>query len=161
MAKIDILLREAQQHFDTQETPIATVMGAYETKIMGKDSVRNGVLVATDKRVIFYAKKMFGFDLEVFPYCNISSIEMGKGFMGHKITFFASGNRVSMKWIRLGQVQELVDHVKAAVGRKEQAAGPAEADIPDQIRKLAELKGDGMLTEEEFQAKKSELLSKI
>ena len=161
MARIDTLLRQAKQHFDPQETPIATVMGAYETKIMGKDSVRNGVLVATDKRVIFYAKKMFGFDLEVFPYSNISSIEMGKGFMGHKITFFASGNRISMKWIKQGQIQELVEHVKAAMGKKEQALASPAPDIPGQIQKLAALKENGILTEEEFQTKKSELLSKI
>ncbi len=33
-------------------------------------------------------------------------------------------------------------------------------DIPEQIRKFAELKEQGIITEEEFQAKKRELLSK-
>ena len=52
------------------------VLGAYETKIMGRDSVRNGIFVATNKRLVFFAKKLTGFDLEIFPYKNISSIEM-------------------------------------------------------------------------------------
>ncbi|MGB8312123.1 MAG: SHOCT domain-containing protein [Halobacteriota archaeon] len=34
-------------------------------------------------------------------------------------------------------------------------------DIPEQIRKLAELKDQSILTEEEFQTKKQELLSKM
>lgn len=34
-------------------------------------------------------------------------------------------------------------------------------DIPNQIRQLAELKNEGILTEEEFQKKKDELLSKM
>lgn len=38
---------------------------------------------------------------------------------------------------------------------------PKTLDIPDQIRKLAELKEDGILTEEEFQNKKAELLSRM
>ena len=34
-------------------------------------------------------------------------------------------------------------------------------DIPEQIKKLAELKEEGILTEEEFQTKKTELLSRL
>ena len=35
------------------------------------------------------------------------------------------------------------------------------ADIPAQIKQLAELKDQGILTEEEFETKKAELLKKI
>jgi Short C-terminal domain/zinc-ribbon domain len=34
-------------------------------------------------------------------------------------------------------------------------------DIPDQIRKLAKLKDDGIISSEEFEAKKTELLGKL
>lgn len=34
-------------------------------------------------------------------------------------------------------------------------------DIPEQIKKLAELKDAGILTEDEFNSKKSELLEKM
>ena len=34
-------------------------------------------------------------------------------------------------------------------------------DIPDQIRKLAKLKDDGIISSEEFEAKKTELLRKL
>ena len=40
-------------------------------------------------------------------------------------------------------------------------ADTATADIPDQIRKLAELRDSGILTEAEFEAKKSELLKRL
>lgn len=42
-----------------------------------------------------------------------------------------------------------------------QGGVPAVESIPDQIRKLSELKDQGILSEEEFTAKKSELLSKM
>ena len=38
---------------------------------------------------------------------------------------------------------------------------PAVIDIPEQIRKLAELKEQGIITQEEFEVKKKELLSKM
>ena len=72
-----------------------------------------------------------------------------------------------MKWINKGQVSELVEHVKAMIGKKEEGRrkkeeGPsASTDIPGQIQKLAELKQQGILTEDEFQAKRRELLSKM
>ncbi len=38
---------------------------------------------------------------------------------------------------------------------------PVPVDIPGQIQKLAELKNQGILTEQEFQQKKQELLSRL
>lgn len=54
------------------------VFGVYETKSLGSDTVKNGILLATNKRLFFYGKRTFGFDSESFPYSNISSIEFGK-----------------------------------------------------------------------------------
>jgi len=68
MGKADKLLEQAKQHLEPDEVVEAAVMGAYEAKLMGNDTVRNGVLVATDRRVVFYAKKLGGFDLESFPF---------------------------------------------------------------------------------------------
>ena len=88
MAKIDKLLKKAEAHFETGEKTISAVLGAYETKgLLGSDSVRNGIMIATNKRLIFFAKKLTGFDLEVFPYKNISSFEMGKNLMGNHVSF--------------------------------------------------------------------------
>jgi Bacterial PH domain len=67
MAKLEKLLDQAQEHLDEGEEVLATVKGTYETKKMGNDWTRAGILVATDHRVVFYAKKVGGYDLEVFP----------------------------------------------------------------------------------------------
>lgn len=159
MAKIDKLIKYAESHLEADEQVLKSVMGAYETKILGGDSVRNGVFMATNRRLVFYAKKLTGYDMEVFPYSTISSIEMGKNLMGHYISFFASGNITSMKWINTGNVPGFVEEVKARIGKKE---APIESpDIAGQIKKLAELRGSGVLTEEEFAAKKQELLAKL
>ena len=169
MGKFEKLLEGARPHLDQDETILQAVMGAYETKIMGSDTVRNGILVATQRRVLFFAKKLAGFDLESFPLTNISSIEMSKGMMGHKISLFASGNRVDVKWVN-PDPRAFVQEVRQRMGRREEHAAPipnpktAEEVKPDpivQIRKLAELRDEGILSDEEFNSKKAELLRQM
>ena len=86
-------------------------MGAYEAKALGTEIVRTGIFIATETRLVFFAKKTFGFELESFPYSRISSIAMSKGFGGYSISFFSSGNKVSMKWIDQN-VSEFVGFVR-------------------------------------------------
>ena len=64
-------------------------------------------MIATNKRLIFFAKKLTGFDLEVFPYKNISSFEMGKNLMGHHVSFFASGNKAQSEMDSWGQLSRV------------------------------------------------------
>ena len=164
MAKIDRLLERAREYFDEGEQPLQTVFGAYETKIMGGDSVRNGIFIATDRRLLFYAKKLTGYDFEAFPYANISSMEMGKNLMGHHISFFASGNSCKMKWISAGDVRAFVDTVRAQMTASKSSAAPSSeqpADPVDQLERLGKLHAAGVLTDEEFSAKKAEILARL
>lgn len=161
MAKIDRLTEKAKEHLNPNENIEAIVMGAYETEILGGDSVRNGIFIATNKRLVFYAKKLMGYELEDFPLSNISSIESGKNMMGHTISFFASGNKVKMKWINDGEIKKFVEFVRSKIGKETANTESREISIPDQIEKLSKLKDKGILTDVEFQTKKQELLSRL
>jgi hypothetical protein len=55
------------------------------------------------------------------------------------------------------RIRELVSSAR----RPSPPSAPPSADIPDQIRKLAKLKDDGIISSEEFEAKKTELLRQI
>lgn len=183
MAKIDKLLEQAKAHLNPGEQVASAVQGTYETKILGSDSVRTGILMATDTRIVFYAKKLGGYDLESFQYGNVSSFEQSKGMMGHSISFFASGNKVTMKWISdAAAMQQFVAAVKQGMspaglppsvnmpGRNvEQQAtshgGPPlandHASIIDAIKQLGDLHQAGVLSAEEFSTKKAELLARL
>ena len=52
------------------------------------------------------------------------------------------------------------DEVNAAISAGGQPGGPA-PDLADQLAKLAQLRDQGILTEEEFQAKKTDLLDRL
>lgn len=154
--KLNKLLEKGKEYLDNEETVQQCVLGAYETEILGKDSVRNGIFMATEKRVVFYAKKLGGYDLESFPLENISSFESGKSMMGHKISFFASGNKVKMKWIQGDNVEEFVNFVRNNMGKKQTSENTNNS--VDELKKLAELRDAGILTEEEFTQKKKQIL---
>lgn len=125
---------------------------------------REGICIATNQRLLFYAKKLTGFDLESVPYGNISSLEMGKGFMGHYINFFASGNSAKMKWIQVGDVSAFVEIVKAQMEAAKAAAtqDPPPADDPvSLLEQLGKLHTSGVLTDTEFESKKDEILARM
>lgn len=156
MAKIDRLTSQVQEHLDEGEEILYTVLGTYETKLLGEDSIRTGAFFATNKRLVFFAKKLVGYEMEVFPYSSISSIETSKGFMGHKLSFFSSGNKVSMKWIQEGDVKGLVNFVKENVGKRENSN--VAGDNVSALEKLASLRDKGVLSEEEFLVEKKKII---
>ena len=64
-----------------------------ENIIQGTYNNGNGVLVATNIRLVFVDKGLlFGLKVEDFPYDKISSIQYETGILMGKLTIFTSGN---------------------------------------------------------------------
>jgi hypothetical protein len=169
MAGYQANLEALKSHLDQGEDVLVSCYGAYDTKSLGSKTVKNGVLVATSKRVIQFGKRLSGFNLETFPLEKITAIEVSKGFMGKRIVIKMSGNESEMKWISQGDPDRLVALVREKMSSTSaplQIGSPATtsqggSDIPDQIKKLSELRDSGILSEAEFTAKKQELLSRM
>lgn len=158
--KISKQLKFAQEHLEPDEKVFEGVFGAYETKSLGNDTVKNGIFLATDRRLFFFGKRTFGFDSESFPYSNISSIEFGKKAMGHTLSFYASGYRVQMKWINYGDIAAFVNFVKSKMNEKNiksNSTTSAPTSV-EQVKEMKELLDMGIITLEEFETKKKELL---
>jgi hypothetical protein len=119
------LVRLAKSHFDSGENFVASVMGTYDIKLIGLITYRYGVFIATDKRLIFYGKKPFGFELEVCPYEKINSIEIVKGLTGYKITVHVSGRKINIKRINTDDIDGFINYVSNQAGKKELQLIPA------------------------------------
>ena len=87
MGRLKKLTNKAKEHLESEEEILKSIVGSYEIKIMGKDSVRTGIFLATNKRMVFYAKKLTGYDMEIFPYSTISSIENSFSSSNHASAF--------------------------------------------------------------------------
>lgn len=165
MSKLERFLEGAREHLEPGESILGAVLGAYETKILGQDTARKGVLIATSHRVLFFAKKLTGFELESFPYENISSFEQGKSMMGQRVSMFASGNKVAVKWINdPASLATVVEAVNARMGKPRTPTSQPnaiESDVMGQLKQLGDLRDAGVLTDEEFNAKKKSLLDRL
>ena len=107
-------------------------------------------------------------DVEVIPTKSVSSVQVKRGAWYHDVTIFASGNTIILSLdateaekVR-GLVMEQVLHGSSHPAPAPAApAPPSGDDILEQVRKLGELRDMGILTQEEFDAKKAELLSRM
>lgn len=106
-------------------------------------------------------------DVEVIPTKSISSVQSKRGPWYHDVTIYASGNTIvlsvdaaeaeRLRGLIMAQVMPGSSHASSAP-----APSPASGDaVIEQIRKLGELRDAGILTPEEFEAKKAELLGRL
>ena len=135
----------------------------YVGEMMGSGDKRqyNGCLIVTDKRVVFYSKSWISEVFEEIPFTKISSVE-SKKFMGHTTLSVHTSNNTLVfkslipeeaKWLQ-DTINELKDSGPATVQEKKE-------DVFLQLEKLGDLKIKGIISQEEFQSKKEELLKKV
>ena len=98
-------------------------------------------------------------------YAQVAQVVMNKGLRWSDIHVESTGGHliklVGMKKAQASQAKTLLDekvHAAKSPGRAaEPAAGPS-LDVADQLRKMADLRDQGILTDEEFAAQKAKLL---
>lgn len=136
-----------------------------ENIIQGIYNNGNGVLVATNRRLVFVHKGLlFGLKVEDFPYDKISSIQYDTGILFGKLTIFTSGNKAIIDQVLKSKVRVFGDWVRARISPPQQNAikqpiqPQATTDIVTQLEKLAKLKEQGILSEEEFAVQKKIIL---
>jgi hypothetical protein len=154
-------IKKLVEHLWEGETIERMVGGTY-----GKG---NGLLVLTDRRVLFLIHGVMSQQTEDFPIERISSIQWSSGMLMGTITIYASGNKAEIKNVEKGAGKTLVETVRDRIANRTAptmppTVAPAAAghgDVFEQIRKLGELRDAGILTDEEFVAKKTELMGRL
>jgi hypothetical protein len=123
------------------------------------------ILLLTNKKLIRYSSMLWNEGVVYIPVESITLIDEVKNFSRRMFVFyFPSGAVPFFPSYRTDEegLKILLDALKK---RMEQAnnkqAGSAADGIPEQIRKLAALAEDGILTRQEFEDKKKELLSRM
>jgi Short C-terminal domain/Bacterial PH domain len=151
-------LKPAEEIFGHLEGWIGEMMGK------GKEAQRNGQLVLTNERVCFYRKGVLGEVFETIPLLKITSVET-LSRMGYRVLrLHTSHDEMAFKTFEAREafdsIYEKLESIRNIMPVTSQPIAISDS-IPDQIRKLAELKDAGILTDNEFSAKKAELLSRM
>ena len=108
--------------------------------------------VFTD-RVVKFQKRWTGNVIEEISLKSITSVEISKGFLP-TVTIYASGNTITFK---VGvEAEKIASTVRELLPKT--AGGASVIDPVAQVEKLAQLLEKGLLTKEEFEKKKKELL---
>jgi hypothetical protein len=127
-----------------------------------------GLLVLTDRRLLFLKDGIMSKTTEDFPMEKISSVQWSSGIGLGTLTVFASGNKAVIKSMNKQDGKQIADTIRArltgttAYGPVREVTGAAnEPDTYERLAKLGQLRDAGVLTSEEFDAKKAELLSRL
>lgn len=150
-------IRHLRHLIRASENVAALGQGLYNQKF--------GIVVLTDQRLFFFEKSLGSESLEEFALASISSMEVGKKLGGERLVIHASGNKAEITQMKPGQGDEIARQFRAVKQRGATpvptAAPTEQADVLDQIRKLGELRDTGLLTADEFEAKKTALLDRL
>ena len=134
-------------------------------------------LVLTDKGLTGQIKTLFSTNKLELPIEQISSIFVSNGifdklFGGKTLSICSSTGRYKIHWVKnadefSSHVTTTIDTYKKQVASKSLSDGSKseshfqDSSIVDKLKSLQALKDEGILSEEEFNAKKAELLSKM
>ena len=172
LKQLDGISKNLLVHGEIKELPGILWEGEFpEMLASGRYNNGRGVLVAADMRVVFVDKGVPGsLKIEDIPYDKISSIESKTGMLMGEITIYASGNKEQIRSVPKDQVRQFSDFLRnkmSLVNNKSQesqpptlvASSPAPVvSVADELKKFAELRDLGVISEEEFNAQKSRLL---
>lgn len=133
-----------------------------------------GLVALTDRRLLFVKDGWTKQIVEDFPMEKISSVQWSSGLLG-SLTVFTSGNKAEIKQMDRKDGKVIADEIRQrlsappAPAPTPAAAAPAPVaaestgaeDVYESLRQLGALRDAGIVTPEEFETKKRELLSRI
>jgi hypothetical protein len=143
------------------EVVLDVTTGVIKVVRMGSKKSRNGAILVTDRRVIFYSKKIGGYEMYDHVYGLLSAIDYKKGMFFGSITLAASGDSAHVSQIPKDDVERIAKAIRERIAEAHEQGQPrtdAPVNAMDEIRKLSELHDAGILTDDEFTAKKKQLL---
>ncbi|CAI7976641.1 MULTISPECIES: PH domain-containing protein [unclassified Parafrankia] len=122
-----------------------------------------GLVVLTDRRLLFVLEGRKRRASEEFPLRNVSSVEWAAGLVLGKIVVLASDSQAEITNVNKRAGREIADLIRNRLGLASPAptpvaVPPGDPDLNDRLRRLGELREAGVLTREEFEGKMARLL---
>lgn len=156
------LLNDLAPILHPDEQILAISHGMVEVERMGRESGRRGTVAATNRRVVVFSKKIGGYDTQDYTYATIVSVDHKKGLTAANLTIATSGDATRITQIPTGDIEDLANTIRTQVHNAHttpSAPSPTAGATPaDQVRDLAALLADGLITDTEYEQKRREIL---
>ncbi|KOX93379.1 hypothetical protein AMS69_05455 [Haloarcula rubripromontorii] len=123
--------------------------------------------VITDKRVAVKIPQITGNDERSVPYESITSVDLDTGLVNKRLSLQTPGQTYHIEAHDPGkdEVRRAVKFIRSKIAESNEdtvvVEDSSEPDPTEQLKNLKELHEEGVLTDEEFEEKKSDLLDKI
>ena len=149
-------LDEVAEILDPDEVVLA-VLGGQAKNESGKDTI--GVAVLSDKRIVYVGSLMMQRASESFRLDRIDSVQASKGMLLAGLTITVPGSSFRLDKSNKRDAERFAAKAKDAIAHAYTSnSGPAASSLADEIRKLGELRDEGLLTPDESDAQKAKLL---
>jgi hypothetical protein len=142
------------------EKPLALIYGTAKNS-RKKDVI--GVALATNQRLVFYGSLVLNVEQVSYPISNITTARVEKRFTNNELVVTSAGPAIASTFqirtpldIGLERVARALNDAIAEDSKPSVASDPIE-----QLEALGRLRDSGVLTDEEFEEKKAELLKRI
>lgn len=149
-------IKRLPSHLHDGESVVEMACGAY--------GGGTGLLVLTDQRIFFLRDGWTGATHEDFPLERVTTVGFASRFGTGTVSIHASGNTAEITSVVSADGKRIAAAARKVAGP--QPAQPAKrpdssVDPMDQLKKLGELRDQGILTPEEFEEKKKVLLDRL
>lgn len=132
--------------------------------VSGEYSGGLGILVATDRRLLFVFRGIMKQITEDFGYNRISSIEYNGGMLLGGIKVYVSNQKAEIKNLQKTEAKRIVDDVRAFMNKPAEAnnaPAPAPSSVHDELMKLKKLHEAGILDDATYEAKSKPLIEQL
>jgi hypothetical protein len=143
---------------------LSNVLGADEMVHaigVGYRSSRLGIVAITDERMIFLEKNFWSEDIAYFYLDAIGALSLTSTPRGESLTVTHDGMNASITGLGHGQGQKISRKLRELNNARTRSSGRLSADWIADLERLAELKSQGYLGEDEFEQQKAGILAKL
>lgn len=132
--------------------------GMVPVRRLGSKTERSGTIAVTNRRIILLTTKIGGYDSQDFAFGLLSSVDYKKGIVFANLDLAAAGDRTRVKMIPTAEIERIAQLIRAKMAEARAPASAPSQDVPGQIRELGKLRDEGLISPDEFEAKKRQLL---
>ena len=161
-----------ENHMNDDEKILDVIDGLFGTlmETKGDNKQESGLLFCTNQKVSFHRKGIFSDLSRSIPIKKISSIDVDKGILFHKIVFHTSGDKILFECSEgmddvknfVKQVEKMRDEIEESSENSQEPGNSKKSDDPiEKLKKLKELKDQGVINDKDFEEKKKKLLDSI